>query len=82
MRFKMAYHDKIVEVSDKVVYLFKGRLYSAPLEEVVNYYLRGEGLLAPPLKAVAADIVRVIMNSRNFEGPLEGWKSAGQGVSI
>jgi len=81
MRLKLGYPDKVVEISDRMVYLFKEKLYSAPLEEVVNYYLRGEGLLAPPLRAVAADVARAIMNSGDFGSALGVWKGIGEGIS-
>ncbi len=81
MGVKLGYRDRVVEISGKMVYLFKKKLYSAPLEEVVNYYLRGEGLLAPPLKAVAADVVRAVMNSGDFGGFLDGWRRVDQGIS-
>jgi len=81
MRVKLGYPDKIVEISGKMVYLFKERLYSAPLEEIVNYYLRGDGLLAPPLKSVAQDVVRVLMDSEDAKGHVGTWGRADQGVS-
>ena len=81
MKVKLGYPDRVVEISGKMVYLFKKRLYSAPLEEVLNYYLRGEGLLAPPLRRIAPDVVRIVMNSGEFEGSFGEWKSAGQGIS-
>ncbi len=62
MKVRLGYPDRIVEVDDKTVHVFKGRLVSAPLSEVVNYYVRGEGLLPPAIKDVAADVVRALLN--------------------
>jgi len=81
MRVKLGYPDRIVEISDKTVYLFKGRLYSAPLEEVVSYYLRGEGLLPTPLKSVAQDVMRALMTGENLRGRTGAWNGVDQGVS-
>jgi hypothetical protein len=63
MALKLGYPDRIVEVDDGVVYLFKGRLYRAPLSEVLNYYLRGEAVLPAPIKEVAADIARALLGA-------------------
>lgn len=40
----MGYKNKLVEVRNGVVYLFDGKLWSAPLERVVEYYREGQGL--------------------------------------
>ncbi|MCD6372517.1 MAG: hypothetical protein J7L37_03060 [Thermococcus sp.] len=81
MRLKLGYPDKVVEVSGGRVYLFKKKLYSAPLEEVVNYYLKGEGLLAPPLRTVAADVARAILGGGDFGNTLGVWGRVKEGMS-
>ncbi len=41
---RLGYKNKLVEVRNGVVYLFDGKLWSAPpLERVVEYYLEGQG---------------------------------------
>ncbi|NJE04859.1 hypothetical protein E3E36_01565 [Thermococcus sp. M36] len=62
MRVKLGYPDRIVEIDGDTVRVFKGRLVSAPLSEVVSYYLKGEGLLSPLIKDVAGDVVRVLLS--------------------
>ncbi|WP_297437029.1 hypothetical protein [Thermococcus sp.] len=61
MRVRLGYPDRIVEVADGRVYLFNGRLLSAPIEEVLNQYTKGEGLLHPELRDVVPDVVRLLL---------------------
>ncbi|ASJ09561.1 hypothetical protein A3L11_10090 [Thermococcus siculi] len=68
MKVRLGYPDRIVEVDEKMVHVFKGRLVSAPLSEVVNYYVRGDGLLPPAIKEVAADVVRALINAEELRG--------------
>jgi len=71
MRVRLGYPDRIVEVDGKSVHVFKGRLVSAPLSEVINYYVRGEGLLPPAVREIAEDIVRVVIRTGELEGSLQ-----------
>jgi len=81
MKVKLGYRDKIVEVSNGNVFLFKEKLYSAPLEELVSYYFKGEGLLAPPLRGIAGDVVRAIMKTGEVEKFSIRREGVDQGVS-
>jgi hypothetical protein len=68
MRVRLGYPDRIVEVTDGRVYLFNGRLLSAPIEEVLNHYTKGEGLLHPELREVVPDVVRLLLRSGDLGG--------------
>ena len=50
MRVRLGYPDRIVEVDDRVVRVFKRRLVSAPLSEVLEYYTNGSAVLPPAVK--------------------------------
>ncbi|WP_461864744.1 hypothetical protein [Thermococcus sp.] len=63
MKLRLAYPQKLVEVDNKRVYVFRSKLFSAPLEEVVNYYLGRDALLPAEIKAVAHDIIRAILST-------------------
>ena len=62
MKLRLAYPHRLVEVDNKTVYVFRNRLLSAPIEEVVNYYLGRDAILPEELKAVAQDVVRAILD--------------------
>lgn len=58
----MGYKNKLVEVRNGVVYLFDGKLWSAPpLERVVEYYLEGQGAIPGPIREIASDLYRVLL---------------------
>ncbi|NJE02639.1 hypothetical protein [Thermococcus sp. MV11] len=67
MKIRLGYPDRIVEVKDRTVYVFKGRLVSAPLNELVSYYLKGDGLLPPAIREVARDVVDVLLRTGELE---------------
>jgi hypothetical protein len=60
MKVRLGYPDRLLVVDGKTVYLFKKRLYSAPLEEIVKWVHGEEALLPPVLREVAADIVSAL----------------------
>ena len=68
MRVKLGYLGRLVEIRDDIVYVFDGKLYSAPLEELVRYYLTGFGVIPKPLRMVSGDVVRVLLGTREFKG--------------
>ena len=59
MKVKLVYPDHIVEITEKEVYLFNGRLVSAPLDEVLYYAYGKDAVLPEELKRVAYDVLRV-----------------------
>ncbi|MBP1911008.1 hypothetical protein [Thermococcus stetteri] len=58
---KLGYRNKLVEVKNGMVYLFDGKLWSAPLERVVEYYLQGQGVIPGPISEIASDLYRVLL---------------------
>ena len=80
MRVRLGYPDRVVEVADGRVYLFNGKLRSAPLEEVLNHYTKGEGLLHPDLKEIVPDVMRVLLRSRELGGVVPSTMSNAQTV--
>ncbi len=60
MKVRLGYPDRLLVVDGKTIYLFKKRLYSAPLEEIKKWVCGKEALLPPALKEVAADVVNVL----------------------
>ncbi|WP_258083981.1 hypothetical protein [Thermococcus thermotolerans] len=81
MKVRLGYPDRIVEVDDKVVRVFKGRLVSAPLSEVVGYYLKGEGLLPPAVREVVPDIVRALLSTGELHSGVLTITEYGHGIS-
>jgi hypothetical protein len=61
MVVRVGYKNRLVEVKNGFVYLFDGKLWSAPLERVVGYYLRGDEALPRPLREIAGDVYRVLL---------------------
>ncbi|AMQ18127.1 hypothetical protein [Thermococcus peptonophilus] len=61
MAAKLGYKNKLVEVKNGMVYLFDGKLWSAPLERVVEYYLQGQGVVPEPIREIASDLYRVLL---------------------
>ncbi|NJE07911.1 hypothetical protein E3E31_05145 [Thermococcus sp. M39] len=59
MKVKLAYPNYIVEVTENEVYLFNGKLVSAPLDEVLYYAYGKDAVLPEELKKVAHDVLRV-----------------------
>ncbi|ASJ12909.1 hypothetical protein [Thermococcus thioreducens] len=81
MKLRLGYPDRIVEVDGKVVRVFKGRLVSAPLSEVVGYYLKGEGLLPPAVRDVVPDIVRALLSTGELHSSVLTITEYGHGIS-
>jgi len=67
MRVKLGYKNKLVELDGETVYVFDGKLYSAPIREVVGYYVKGTGVLPESVRAVAADVARFLMSTGEVE---------------
>ena len=67
MVLRLGYPDRIVEVSRNTVYVFKGRLFSAPLDEVVRYYTTGDALLPPALREVAESVAAALLRAGGFD---------------
>ncbi len=61
MKLRLAYPQKLVVVDGKTVYVFKNKLLSAPLDEVVNYYIGREAVLPSEIKRVAHDVIKAIL---------------------
>lgn len=59
MRVKLVYPDYIVEITEKEVYLFNGKLVSAPLDKVLYYAYGKDAVLPEELKKIAHDVLRV-----------------------
>jgi len=59
MVVRLGYRDKVVYVDDGWVYLFREKLYSAPLEEVLRSAYSGDGLVPPEIREIAADVARI-----------------------
>ena len=72
MRVKLGYKDRLVELDNDRLYVFDGKLYSAPIREVVSYYLNGTAVLPEVIRSIASDIVRFLMQT----GELEWFSSA------
>jgi len=81
MKIRLGYPDKIVEVDDKAVHVFDGKLVSAPLNEVVGYYLKGDGLLPPAVREVVPDIIGVLLRTGELEGESHGVTEGLHGLS-
>ncbi|NJF25406.1 hypothetical protein [Thermococcus sp. Bubb.Bath] len=60
MRVRLGYPDRLLVVDGKTVYLFKKRLYSAPLEEITKWVRGEEALLPPVMREVAIDVVNAL----------------------
>jgi len=67
MKVKLGYKNKLVELSGDRVYVFDGKLYSAPIKEVIGYYIRGIGVLPGSIRAVADDVARFLMSTGEVE---------------
>ncbi len=73
MVLRLGYSNRIVEISEDTIYVFNGRLFSAPLEEVIRYYTTGEVLLPPAIKEVAGSVAKVLLRTGDFNWkPVEG----------
>ena len=58
MKVKLVYPEYQIEITEKDVYLFNGRLISAPLDEVIYYAYGKDAVLPEELKKVAHDVLR------------------------
>ena len=59
MIVRLGYKDKLVYVESGRVYLFKGKLYSAPLEEVIRAAYSEDALVPPDIREIAHDLTYV-----------------------
>jgi hypothetical protein len=60
MKARLGYPDRLLVVDGKTVYLFKKRLYTAPLEEIMKWVRGEEALLPPAMREVAVDVVNAL----------------------
>ncbi|AJC71140.1 hypothetical protein X802_02310 [Thermococcus guaymasensis DSM 11113] len=60
MVVRLGYKDKLVYVENSRVYLFKGRLYSAPLEEALRAAYSEDALVPPEIREIAPDLAEVL----------------------
>ncbi|WP_297495871.1 hypothetical protein [Thermococcus sp.] len=81
MKVRLGYPDRVVEVDGDTVRVFKGRLVSAPLREVVRYY-RGEDAILPPLvREVSRDVVAALLRTRALQNEQPAVIQALHGIS-
>jgi len=67
MVVRLGYRDKVVYVDGGRVYLFRGRLYSAPLDEVLRSAYSGDGLVPPEIREIAGDVARIFEALPNLD---------------
>ncbi|ASJ01788.1 hypothetical protein A3L09_00180 [Thermococcus profundus] len=60
MTVRVAYPDGFLVVEGSRVYLFRKRLYSAPLEEILRAAHGDDSLLHPALKEVSRDVAALV----------------------
>ncbi|WP_297521112.1 hypothetical protein [Thermococcus sp.] len=83
MKVRLGYPDRIVEVDEHRVYVFKGkRLFSAPLDEVLGYILKGDGLLPPAVKEVSRAVFDAALNGGYIHGKFGGGMESIRRVSV
>lgn len=75
MAVRVAYPDGLLLVEGHTVYLFKKRLYSAPLEEVLKAAYGDEAVLPPTLRRVSRDIA-VLVEKGVLRPPVEYYAQA------
>lgn len=81
MRAKLGYKDKLVEIAGSEVLVFDGKLYTAPLEEVVRYYLHGPAVLPPAVREVSNDVVRFLLRTGDLETFVQSRIQYGESLS-
>jgi len=81
MGVKLGYKDKIVEISGSEVHVFSGKLYTAPLDEVVKHYLSGSGVLPPAIREVSDDVVRFLLRTGELETIINSRVQYGESLS-
>jgi len=81
MRTKLGYNDKLVEINEGEVFVFNGKLYTAPLEEVVKYYLSGSGVLPPAIRDVTGDVIRLLLRTGELETIIHSKVQYGESLS-
>ena len=67
MRAKLGYKNRLVEVSGNKIFVFKGKLYTASIDEVIKYYLSGFGVLPSEIREVSNDVVRFLLKTGELE---------------
>ncbi|WP_456368356.1 hypothetical protein [Thermococcus sp.] len=63
---RVGYKNKLVKVEDGFVYVFDGKLWSAPLERIVEYHVRGSEALPKPLREIAGDVYRILLEKKEI----------------
>ncbi|WP_297535951.1 hypothetical protein [Thermococcus sp.] len=81
MKVKLGYKDKLVEMEGGWIYVFNGRLYSAPIAEVVGYYTKGQGIVPGPIREIAGDIIRVLLRTGELERYVQPQIGYGESLS-
>ncbi|WP_099211621.1 hypothetical protein [Thermococcus henrietii] len=81
MRTKLGYEDKLVEINGGEVLVFAGKLYTAPLEEVVKYYLSGSGVLPSAIRDVSHDVIRLLLRTGELETIIHSKVQYGESLS-
>ncbi|WP_297512729.1 hypothetical protein [Thermococcus sp.] len=81
MRTKLGYEDKLVEIYENEVVVFDGKLYTAPLEEVIKHYLSGSGVLPPAIRDVANDVIRLLLRTGELETIIQSKVQYGESLS-
>ncbi|AHL22629.1 MULTISPECIES: hypothetical protein [Thermococcus] len=81
MRTKLGYEDKLVEIAENEVVVFDGKLYTAPLEEVIKHYLSGSGVLPPAIRDVTNDVIRLLLRTGELETIIQSKVQYGESLS-
>jgi len=81
MRAKLGYENRVVEIGEGEVLVFDGRLYTAPLEEVIKHYLSGSGVLPPAVRDVSSDVVRFLLRTGELEAIIHSKIQYGESLS-
>ena len=82
MKVKLGYPDRIVEIDGDRVYVFKRRLFSAPLDEVVEYARGGEALIPPAVREVPREVFEVLFNGGHLRKKFRSGTEDIHGVSV
>jgi len=61
MVLRLGYPDRIVEVREGRVYVFRGKLFSAPLDDVIEYVLKGDTPLPPEIRTISRAVFDALL---------------------
>ncbi|WP_297551093.1 hypothetical protein [Thermococcus sp.] len=81
MKAKLGYKNKLVGIVGEEVYVFDGKLYTAPLGEVVRYYLFGSGVLPQAIREISKDVIRLLLKTGDFETVVHSKVQYGESLS-